>query len=364
MGSINDEIKQGARGSYDNTSPVSRNKFMVTQALQKIQTSYLGRIDKCTSTEENSGSGLVDITPLTAQTDMEGTALPMVSIPALPHTRYQFGIAAVVIDPVPGDIVAVNVAKNDISSIGPGTSEPVNAGSFRQFSQSDSIAGNAVHTKTPEVYMVLRQDKTIKTRGPEGIRVETDRTLDECALENRTIEIGKDRTESIGQHSTQTIGGNCSRDITGDDTVTIGKSHSKTVGNDCSLTVTGARSVTVNGNQTLTVNGTITITADGSMSIEAGGAINVSAPSITFDTPAASFTGNVSIAGGLSQGGGRSRAGGDTNAVFHNNLHTRGSVSADNTVTGRTDVIGGGISLKSHIHGGVKGGPDMTQGPQ
>lgn len=364
MGAINEEVKQGSRGSYDNTSPVNRNKFMVTQAIQQMQTTYLGRIDKCTSTEEQSGSGLVNITPLTSQTDMEGTALPMVSIPQLPHCRYQHGIAAVIIDPVPGDIVAVSVAKNDISSIGPGTKEPVNAGSFRQFSQSDSIALGSVHTATPEVYSVYRQDKTIKTRGPEGIRVETDKTLDECALENRLIEIGKDRTETIGQHSTQSIGGNLTQDITGEASVNIGKSLTKTVSNDCTITVQGARSITVNGNQTLQVNGTVTITAGGAMTVEAGGAITVTAPSVTFDTPMASFTGNVSIAGGLSQGGGRSRGGGDLNAVFHHDLHTRGNITADQTVTGSSDVIGGGISLKGHVHGGVKGGPDSTSGPK
>lgn len=364
---------QGSRGAFDNTSKTNRNVFQIKQQIQRtVQTSYLARIDRCTSKEEQSGAGLVNLTPLTSQTDTEGTALDMVSIPSIPHTRYQYGVAAVIIDPVPGDIVTVNVAKNDISTIGPDTKEPVNAGSFRQFSQSDSIACSPVHTRTPEVYSVYRQDLTIKTRGPEGIRVETDKTLDECALENRTIEIGKDRTETIGQHSTQTIGGNCSQQIEGNNTQAINGSNSltttqsrtETVGQDSTLTVKGARSITVNGNQTLQVNGTITINAGGSMTVEAGGSISVTAPSITFDTPSASFTGNVSIAGGLSQGGGRSRAGGDVNAVFHNNLHTRGNVTADQTVTGGSDVIGGGISLKGHVHGGVKGGPDTTSGPQ
>ena len=345
---MSDKQRQGTRSGYDRTSQTNQAHFLSKQLILKlVQSGYLARIDACTSAEENSGSGLVNVTPLTCQTDTEGQALPMVSIENLPHCRYQHGIAAVIIDPVPGDIVSMLVNKNDISTIKPGTTEPVNAGSFRQFSQSDSVMLNSVHTKTPEVYIVLRQDKTIKARGPEGIRVETDKTLDECALENRTVQIGKDKTE--------TIGGNCSQDTAGNKSVTVQGA--------CSATVQGAITVTGASSYSLDASGAITINGGALMTVTAAGAVTVSAPNITFDTPSASFTGNVSIAGGLSQGGGRSRAGGDVNAVFHNNLRTLGSISAEQTVTGSSDVIGGGISLKGHKHTNVQPGPATTGGP-
>lgn len=307
------EQRQGTRGGYTNTSATNQTNFLVTQQIRKdIQTSFIARVDSCQSSEEQEGSKTVAITPLISQTDTEGTALEMVSIPDIPHTRYQHGIAAVIIDPVPGDIVVASVNKNDITSINDQTTEPVNAGSFRQFSQSDSVIHDSIHTKPPEVYMVLRQDKTIKTRGPEGIRIETDKTLDEEALENRVINIGKDRQESIGGNST----------------------------------------ITINGNNSITVNGSITI--------EAGGSITIKAPSITFDTPQAAFTGNVTIAGGLSQGGGmRSASARSSNgAVFYNDIHTLRTITAD------IDAIGGGISLKGHVHSNVQNGPSTTGGPQ
>lgn len=310
MANINDNIKQGIQGSYDRGSQVSQAQFMLDQTIQKnIQTSYLARIDSCKSAEELAGAGTVCITPLTSQTDTEGTALDMVSIPEIPHTRYQYGIAAVIIDPVPGDIVAVNVCKNDISTIKQGTKEPVNAGSYRQFSQSDSIAGSSVHTQTPEIYTVYRQDKTMKTRAPEGIRIETDKTLDEYAGENRTIEIGQNRSETIGANSDITIQGNAT------------------------LVVNGDNSISINGSQSQNIGGSVSITI--------GGTLTIKAPSITFDTPQAKFTGNVTIAGGLSQGGGTANG---RDAVFNNNIITK------QTLTAQTDVIGGGISLKSHTH--------------
>ncbi len=312
MGDISDKVKQGSWNAYDRGSQVSQSRFMMDQTIQKnVKTSYLARIDSCKSTEENSGSSTVFITPLTAQTDTEGTALDMVSIPEIPHTRYQHGIAAVIIDPVPGDIVAVNVCKNDISTIKQGTKEPVNAGSFRQFSASDSIAGDCVHTQTPEIYTVYRQDKTMKTRAPEGIRVETDKTIDEEAGENRTIKIGQNRTEEIGGNSEITIQGNAT------------------------LSVASNNTISIQGDETQEIGGSVTINI--------GGTLTIKASQITFDTAEASFTGNVSIAGGLSQGGGgRARGGGD--AVFNNNIITR------QTVTASVDVIGGGKSLKSHTH--------------
>lgn len=238
----------------------NRNSWL-TKRYRRTYKRYLARIDSCKSTEELAGAGTVCITPLTSQTDTEGTALDMVSIPEIPHTRYQYGIAAVVIDPVPGDIVAVNVCKNDISTIKQGTKEPVNAGSFRQFSQSDSIAGSSVHTQTPEIYTVYRQDKTMKTRAPEGIRVETDKTLDEYAGENRLIEIGQNRSETIGANSDITIQGNAT------------------------LVVNGDNSISINGSQSQNIGGSVSITI--------GGTLTIKAPSITFDTPQAKFTGNV-----------------------------------------------------------------------
>lgn len=41
-----------------------------------------------------------------------------------------------------------------------------------------------------------------------------------------------------------------------------------------------------------------------------------------------------------------------------------GNVTATGTVTGTVDVIGGGISLKNHVHGGVTGGSSTTGVPQ
>lgn len=46
------------------------------------------------------------------------------------------------------------------------------------------------------------------------------------------------------------------------------------------------------------------------------------------------------------------------------NLKVVGNIECSDTVTASNDVIGGGISLKSHVHGGVQGGNAKTSVPE
>lgn len=80
-------------------------------------------------------------------------------------------------------------------------------------------------------------------------------------------------------------------------------------------------------------SGTLTIETSGPVNVIAGGLVTLKAPSVTVDTPEASFTGNVTIAGGLNQGEG---SGGD--ARFSANVWVKG------------DVTGGATSLQNHTH--------------
>lgn len=349
---ISEDQKKGTQRSYDQTSITNQLNFAIKQVLRnELSTSFLARIDLCESKEELSGASYVSITPLITQTDTEGKALPMVSIPKVPHFRYQQGIAAFVVDPVPGDIVTVVVDKNDHSPIKEGVTEPVNAGSFRQFSPSDATVTGAVHTKTPTTYIVLRQDDTIKERGPEGIRVETDKTLDEQALEHRLIKIGQNRQEDIGQNSSIKIGQNLTQEI--------GQNAQVTIGGNSTMTVSGNDTLTINGGCTISIQGALNENVASSAAITIAGSLTIKAANITFDTPNASFTGNVSIAGGLSQGGGagrstkgraaQARALGN-GAYFYNNINTMQNITALGNIAANGDVTAGSISLKSHTH--------------
>ena len=182
MSKIDEHTKRGLDTPYTDTGAYNALDFAMNQKLKDgMQTSFVGRIDSCSGKGSEAGSGTVSATQLTAQADASGKSLPMPSMTKLPYTRLQGGIAAVIIDPVPGDICVFSCCKQDISGIKQGTSQPVPAGSYRSFSQSDSIAVGAIHTKTPEVWIEIKQDKTVIIHAPKGGIIETDETVEVTA---------------------------------------------------------------------------------------------------------------------------------------------------------------------------------------
>lgn len=182
MSKIDEHTKRGLDTPYTDTGAYNALDFAMNQKLKDgMQTSFVGRIDSCSGKGSEAGSGTVSATQLTAQADASGKSLPMPSMTKLPYTRLQGGIAAVIVDPVPGDICVFSCCKQDISGIKQGTSQPVPAGSYRSFSQSDSIAVGAIHTKTPEVWIEIKQDKTVVIHAPKGVKIETDETVEVTA---------------------------------------------------------------------------------------------------------------------------------------------------------------------------------------
>ena len=181
--------KQGLRNAYTSASPYNQLKFIIEQTIRDmVNTSALVRVDSCTSQGSSGPAGTVSATPLVAQTDARGNALPMVSIPSMPHARLQGGIAAIVIDPVAGDIGVASFCKADSSTVGAGTTEPQRPGSFRAFDQADGMLVATVSNQAPQVWIELKQDKTIIIHAPEGCTIETDKAVEIKAAEKIRLE--------------------------------------------------------------------------------------------------------------------------------------------------------------------------------
>ena len=200
---------------YSAQSEKNAIDFAVSQKLREINTTFIARIDICESRGSEDGSKTVDATPLVNQVDGQGNALEMTSIPALPHYRVQQGIAAIIIDPVPGDIGVFSVAKNDISNVNQNSTNAQRPGSMREFSQSDSIMVGSIHTQKPLVWIELKQDETIVIHAPKGVKIETDET---CTVTCKNASI---TAEEVSITSPQTnISGNVT--ITGNLTASNG----------------------------------------------------------------------------------------------------------------------------------------------
>lgn len=180
---------RGLEDAFTAATPFNQLAFIIERKiLELINTSALVRVDGCTSTGPAGPAGEVTATPLVAQTDGQGNALPMVPIPRMPHYRVQGGIAALIIDPVPGDIGVASFCKADSSTVGAGTSEPQRPGSLRAFDLADGMLVANVSNRAPEVWIELRQDKTVIIHAPEGCTVETDKTITLSAGERITLD--------------------------------------------------------------------------------------------------------------------------------------------------------------------------------
>ena len=116
-------------------------------------------------------AGYVDIKPLICQTDSRGRALPPSEIYHVPYFRLQSGVAAVVLDPVPGDIGIGVFAQSDSSALSQGATAPVQPGSWRSFDQADAFYVGGFLNKKPSLWIELTQDGKININASGGIKI-------------------------------------------------------------------------------------------------------------------------------------------------------------------------------------------------
>ena len=175
---MSDQKNRSLRDEFTNASPYNQLEFIIERKIREmINTSALVRVDSCTSSGPGAPAGVVSATPLVSQVDAEGNALPMVSLPRLPHCRAQAGIAAIILDPVPGDIGVASFCKSDSSTVQPGTKEPQRPGSWRVFDMADGMLVASVSNQAPLVWIELKQDQTVIIHAPQGVTIETDQTV-------------------------------------------------------------------------------------------------------------------------------------------------------------------------------------------
>lgn len=133
-------------GRYNNIN------FAIQQAIGRMQTATLVRIESCTNDGDLSPVGFVDVTPLVNQIDANGNPTPHVTIYNLPYLRMQGGTNAIILDPVVGDIGVAVFASRDISKVKT-TQGQANPGSFRQYDFADGLYLGGMLNAVPEQYI-------------------------------------------------------------------------------------------------------------------------------------------------------------------------------------------------------------------
>jgi hypothetical protein len=165
------EPVKGARKLSSANSPVNAISFLVERMLAgSLNTCTLVRVDEVDPSPE---APRVVVTPLVPQIDGDGNTLPPQPIYDVPYSRVQGGVAALIIDPVPGDIGIALFAQRDISTVKL-TKSAGQPGSLRTFDQGDALYVGWVLNETPTVFLEITQDGKIKLVAPAGVDIEGD----------------------------------------------------------------------------------------------------------------------------------------------------------------------------------------------
>ena len=204
-----DTTRTSNRRLNSGASEYNAISFLVEQAIKgMVNTAIPVRVDSCTKPGVGGAAGYVSATPLVMQRGADGKSLAPVSMPQLPYYRVQAGTAAVVLDPQPGDIGLAVFSQQDASNVKEGTSEPVQAGSFRCFDMSDGFyCCSVLGSGAPETYVHLDPEK-----GEVTVKAPTKITLDAPTIELKgSLQMGN--AAGSGTGDTMKITGNL--DVTG-----------------------------------------------------------------------------------------------------------------------------------------------------
>lgn len=164
------QIPDGALLPSSTWGEFNNMAFMVQQALGKMQTATLVRIESCTNSGGLSPVGYVDVTPLVNQLDGQGNPTPHVTIYNVPYFRLQGGANGIIIDPQKGDIGVAVFASRDISQVKT-TKKQGNPGSHRQYSFADGIYLGGMLNGTPTQYIQF-STAGIRIHSPTRVKID------------------------------------------------------------------------------------------------------------------------------------------------------------------------------------------------
>lgn len=163
---------KGSRRLTSANSPMNAISFLIERVMA-------GGLNTCTVvrvSEADSKQGRVTVIPLVPQIDGEGNTLEPQPIYDVPYLRMQGGVAALIIDPVPGDIGFCVFAQRDISTVKL-TKDAGQPGSLRTFDQADAIYLGGILNGAPTVLVELTQDGKAKVTAPGGVTIQAPSTV-------------------------------------------------------------------------------------------------------------------------------------------------------------------------------------------
>ena len=160
----NDEVRGVANYAAGN-SQYNALSFMIQQAIrEQVNTCIVCKV-------VGVSDGYVDVLPMVTQVSGKNEAIPPTTLYKLPYMRYHAGVAAIILDPVPGDIGLAVFAWKDCSNVKVGATEPVPPASFRDNSMANGFYIGGFLNRAPSVFIELTQDGAINITASGGVNI-------------------------------------------------------------------------------------------------------------------------------------------------------------------------------------------------
>lgn len=149
------ENMKGNRTQTSGSSPYNMLDFFVQNIIKgTVNTALPVRV---TAFYPGTAAGYVDVLPLIQSYDGFGNAIPSQTIFHVPYMRVQGGTAALIIDPVIGDIGLAVFSQQDITGLSQNPQKPMTK---RSFSMADALYIGGFLNQAPSIYLELKQDNT------------------------------------------------------------------------------------------------------------------------------------------------------------------------------------------------------------
>lgn len=168
-----DSVKGNRKPTTCNTPANSFEAALDNALAEKVNTAELVTVTACQPGGPGGAAGYVTVKPLVKQTSAKGETLENCEFFRVPYYRAQAGTAAVVLDPVPGDVGIVVFTKSDSSGVGQGQKEAVPPASYRKFDLANGFYVSSHLNKAPETWIELGQGHDITIHGPATVTIKT-----------------------------------------------------------------------------------------------------------------------------------------------------------------------------------------------
>lgn len=158
------EVK-GLAGYAAGNSEYNAMQFMIKQAIR-------GQVNTCVICKVVAVDGdYVDVLPLVTEISGLGEAVEPTTLFHLPFMRYHAGIAAVILNPVPGDLGLAVFSTRDNSGVTKGTTTPKPPASFRGNTMANGFYIGGFLNQTPSTFIEITQGGQVNITAPSGVNI-------------------------------------------------------------------------------------------------------------------------------------------------------------------------------------------------